>query len=444
MLKNIFIIIGLFLLTSCAVTMPGAFYSNAPSDWTDEQKMVAFYYALQKWGTKETADGRVINREVLSVYDVYDTILRLNEDLSFALKDKGFLNYVTWKGASPAVQRLNASLTILSKCFTAYKIQSDLIKIFSIDRKTTTVEKEGYSTRLITLCDGLKDKLKLDEPSIEKAKEEGRLMLSRLYKISLATEYGEKEIEVRNYKVLNDVSFESEEQKFNYYFTPSDYIEIAYAEEPNTPIVRVYKTNKETNQSYVISSTDEPGSYGFGLPSKLESIIVVDGMDWIAANLKNLFNTKVAQIDVYKDKKPIETHIVRAGEKIQTWEDGEFTVPYGYSSSNFFADIESDKNATEQRKDNLTVMKFYKKIYTDVNVQEIFVPKPEFKVIKSATLISDRIQVDLPLKPSVTADPAYFGTLTYVIYKEGAVSWMLWDSNGDGKFDKRRKVNWVW
>lgn len=38
----------------------------------------------------------------------------------------------------------------------------------------------------------------------------------------------------------------------------------------------------------------------------------------------------------------------------------------------------------------------------------------------------------------------YFGELRYIVYKSAEKSYMLWDSDGDGVFDKRKEVVWNW
>lgn len=96
------------------------------------------------------------------------------------------------------------------------------------------------------------------------------------------------------------------------------------------------------------------------------------------------------------------------------------------------------------RTDKAKVIKYYKSKYPDVFVEEIYVPKKDFTVIKNIDIYNDKLKVSPFGTVTVEAEPEYFGKLTYVVYKENSTSWMLWDSKGTGKFDKRRQVNWSW
>lgn len=45
--------------------------------------------------------------------------------------------------------------------------------------------------------------------------------------------------------------------------------------------------------------------------------------------------------------------------------------------------------------------------------------------------------------PPDSAPPEALGKLVYVMYLEGNnKGWILWDSDGDGKFDKKRSIVW--
>ncbi len=432
-------------LTSCALTTPQAFYEEAPKEWTHRQKITAFFYALQKEATVQTPTGRDINRELVSITNALYLTQRLLADLNWFVSNEEFIDYLMWNGSKQSIRETQARWEFLFKCLQAYKIQGELAQNLGIVLKDKLLTTKNYSIDLILACPQLSEKLKLLDPRVEETLVTGRLIPNQIISLEIADPLGMVKLTAKTY-ILQPDQAQTQEEALAKYYSPGIYAEI-YREEEEFPIIRLYRPSGAQTLTLALIDKDPPDVFGYQLPDELSSVSVSNALEYISSNIKSLIPREEQPFYVFsKKQRPDvkEIYIVKSGEQtIQVWEEGTFEVPIDYKNGNFLVDVQY-KKVKEPRPDGLKEVEFYIEKYYESNVIEFYVPKKEFSLVLSVVPNENSLIVKFKDKPSVDGPPKSLGVLTFVVYREDEKSWMLWDSDGDGIFDKRRLVMWNW
>lgn len=447
--RKIFYILTLFILSltfsSCALTTPQAFYENAPESWTHKQKMTAFFYALQKETTTQTPTGREIRRDLVNIPTALYLTNRLLADLNWFVSNEEFIDYILFTGSKHSIRETQARWEFLTKCLQAYKIQGDLAQNLGIVIKDPLLQTKSYSLDLIIMCPELSEKLNLLDPRVEEAMNSGRLIPNQIITIEAADPLGLVKLTAKTYIIQPDQA-QTQEEALEKFYSPGIYAEI-YREDEEKPIVRLYRPAGSESLTLALIDKDLPEDFGYGLPDSLENVFYSNALEYISANIKNLIPREEQPFYLNSKKvKPSvkDVYIVKSGEQeVQIWESGTFEVPVDYKDSDFIADVQF-KKVSEPRKDNLKEVEFYIAKYYQTSVIEFYKPKPGYDLVLNAMISENNVVVKFKDKPALEAPPSALGTLSYVVYREDEKSWMLWDSDGDGVFDKRRLITWNW
>lgn len=428
------------LLASCAITTPEAFYNEAPAEWTKQQKIVAFFYALQNEGTVQTPTGRAIRSDLVEVQQALYMAERMSADLKWFAGNEEYVNYLLWNGSKQSFAETEAVWEFVTKCLRAYKIQADLADLFGI--KLDGLDGKYYDIRLITACPTLADRLRLLDPRTEEAINDGRLLPNQVIRVDLADPMGAITLEATTYILIPDAP-QTEEEALQKYYSPGIYAEVKREGEP-MPIVRLMRAPGSDILNVVILDTDPPDYFGYGLPDKMESGGYTSAIEFIAQRVRDLIPREFKTTQLTQKRfvpPPEEVHVVRSAEATyQAWEEGVFEVPIDYKDKPFYAEVRLKKK--QDRQDGLKEVEYYIANYYSHDVVEYYTPNPEYALVRDYSYYGPDISLSFRDKPSIKAPPSSMGKLTYVMYRLDSKGWLLWDSDGDGVFDKRRPVVW--
>jgi hypothetical protein len=435
-------LIGTEILSSCALTAPEAFYDEAPTEWTKQQKVTAFFYALQKETTTLSPSGRSVRQDLVDLEKALYIAERMLEDMRWFSENEEYVNYLLWSGSKQSFSETEGVWKYLAKCLRAYKIQSDLASVLGIKLEGISSSKK-YNIRLITSCPELANNIRLLDPRVEEALKSGRLLPSQLLRLELADPMGLVVLEATTYIVQPD-SAQTEEEALNKFYSPGVYAEIK-REGENIPIVRLYRAPGSDTLNIVLLDLDLSDYFGYGLPDKMDTGSYKSALEYIAAMAKNLIPREESSTKLAKKKfvpNSEDVHVVKSSEaSFQAWEEGIFELPVEYKDKDFITEVKLKKD--NDRKDGLKEVEFFVANYYDIDVAEYYTPNKEYSLIKDYSTFGNQITLLFKDKPTISSPPASLGVLTYVMFREvDNKGWIYWDKDGDGIFDARRPIYW--
>jgi len=433
---------GMVILSSCALTAPEAFYNEAPDKWTKQQKVTAFFYALQRETTTLSPSGRSVRQDLVELDKALYVAERMLEDMQWFSKNEEYVNYLIWSGSKQSFSETEGVWKYLSKCLRAYKIQSDLASVLGIKLEGISSSKK-YHIRLITSCPELANNIRLLDPRVEEALKSGRLLPSQLLRLELADPMGLVVLEATTYIVQPD-SPQTEEEALQKFYSPGVYAEIK-REGEDFPIVRFYRAPGSDTMNIVLVDFDLPDYFGYGLPDKMDTGSYRSALEYIAATAKNLIPREESSTKLVKKKfvpNAEDVHVVKSSEaSFQAWEEGAFELPVEYKDKDFIVEVKLKKN--NDRKDGLKEVEFFVANYYDIDVVEYYTPHKEYSLIRDYSTFGNQITLLFRDKPTISSPPASLGVLTYVMVREADnKGWIYWDKDGDGTFDARRPIYW--
>jgi hypothetical protein len=173
-----------------------------------------------------------------------------------------------------------------------------------------------------------------------------------------------------------------------------------------------------------------------------------------------LYEPPIAEEKEYRKKpqeKPLYVEIARMGEvTVSAWEEGEFSVPFSYSATGpgkfdlaseiIWAQLKTPEEKRVEEEEGLKKIEFFKLSYKkegNAKVIEYYVPKPDYSQqdIKEGYALSDTFRIRRKGQPEMSADIKFFtDRIKAVDYEYGSCWYRLLDKDGDGKFEKRRKI----
>jgi len=441
-LAILFLLVGAAILSSCALTAPEAFYLEAPDEWNKQQKVTAFFYALQKETTTLSPSGRAVRQDLVELDKALYVAERMLEDMQWFSTNEEYVNYLLWNGSKQSFSETEGVWTYLSKCLRAYKIQSDLASVLGIKLEGISASKK-YNIRLITSCPELAGNIRLLEPRIEEALKSGRLLPNQILRLELADPMGMVSLEAITYIVQPD-SAQTEEEALNKFYSPGVYAEIK-REGEDVPIVRLYRAPGSDSMNIVLVDFDLPDYFGYGLPDKMETGNYRSALEYIAATAKSLIPREESSTKLAKNRfvpKPEDVYVVKSSEaSFQAWEEGTFELPIEYQDKEFLVEVRLKKNT--DRKDGLKEVEFFVANYYNIDVVEYYTPNKEYSIIRDYSTFGNQITLQFRDKPTISSPPSSLGVLTYVMFREvDNKGWIYWDKDGDGTFDARRPIYW--
>jgi hypothetical protein len=436
------LLVSASILASCALTAPEAFYKEVPDEWTKQQKVTAFFYALQKESTTLSPSGRSIRQDLVEVDKALYVAERMLEDMQWFSSNEEYVNYLLWNGSKQSFSETEGVWKYLSKCLRAYKIQSDLSSVLGIKLEGLSSSKK-YNIRLITSCPELANNIRLLEPRIEEALKSGRLLPNQILRLELADPMGSVSLEATTY-IVQPNSAQTEEEALNKFYSPGVYAEIK-REGEDVPIVRLYRAPGSEDMNIVLVDFDLPGYFGYGLPDKMDTGNYKSALEYIAVMAKNLIPREESSTKLSKKKfvpNSEDVYVVKSSEaSFQVWEEGEFELPINYKDKDFITEVKLKKD--NDRKDGLKEVEFFVANYYDIDVVEYYTPKKEYALVKDYSTYGNQITLQFKDKPTISSPPTSLGILTYVMLREADnKGWIYWDKDGDGTFDARRPIYW--
>jgi hypothetical protein len=437
------LLVGSAILSSCALTAPEAFYKEAPDEWTKQQKVTAFFYALQKETTTFSPSGRSIRQDLVEVDKALYVAERMLEDMRWFSENEEYVNYLLWNGSKNSFTETEAVWKFLAKCLRAYKIQSDLASVLGIRLEGISSSKR-YNIRLITACPELAGNIRLLEPRIEEALKSGRLLPNQILRLELADPMGSVTLEAITYIVQPD-SPQTEEEALNRFYSPGVYAEIK-REGEEFPIVRLYRTPGSDYMNIVLVDLDLPDYFGYGLPDKMERGFYRSALEYISAMARYLIPREESSTRLARKKfvpSPEDVSVVKSSEaSFQVWEEGSFDLPVEYKDKDFISEVRLKKDQGD-RKDGLKEVEFFIANYYTIDVVEYYTPNKEYSLVKDYSTYGNQVTLWFRDRPSISSPPASLGVLTYVMFREADnKGWIYWDKDGDGVFDARRPIYW--
>jgi len=435
--------VGLAILSSCALTTPEVFYYEAPDEWNKQQKVTAFFYALQKETTTLSPSGRSIRQDLVEVEKALYVAERMLEDMKWFSENEEYVSYLLWNGSKHSFAETEGVWKYLAKCLRAYVIQSELASILGIKLEGISSSKK-YNIRLITTCPELANNIRLLEPRIEEALKSGRLLPNQILRLELADPMGLVTLEATTYIVQPD-SAQTEEEALDKFYSPGVYAEIK-REGEEFPIVRLYRAPGSDYMNIVLVDLDLPDYFGYGLPDKMEMGVYKSALEYISAKARHLIPREESSTRLTKKKfvpNPEDVFVVKSSEaSFQAWEEGSFELPFEHKDKDFISEVRLKKNQ-EDRKDGLKEVEFFIANYYAIDVVEYYVPKKEYSLVKDYSTYGNQITLWFKDRPSISSPPASLGVLTYVMFREADnKGWIYWDKDGDGAFDARRPIYW--
>jgi hypothetical protein len=437
------LLVGSAILSSCALTAPEAFYLEAPEEWNKQQKVTAFFYALQKETTTPSPSGRSIRQDLVEVEKALYVAERILEDMRWLSENEEYVNYLLWTGSKQSFTETEGVWKYLVKCLRAYKIQSDLASVLGIKLEGISSSRR-YNIRLITTCPELANNIRLLEPRIEEALRSGRLLPNQILRLELADPMGSVTLEATTYIVQPD-SAQTEEEALNRFYSPGVYAEIK-REGEEVPIVRLYRAPGSEYMNIVLVDLDLPDYFGYGLPDKMEMGSYKSALDYISAMARYLIPREESSTKLARKKLvpgPEDVFVVKSSEaSFQVWEEGSFDLPVEYKDKDFISEVRLKKDQGD-RKDGLKEVEFFIANYYTIDVVEYYTPKKEYSLVKDYSTYGNQITLQFKDKPTISSPPASLGVLTYVMFREADnKGWIYWDKDGDGVFDARRPIYW--
>ena len=346
---------------------------------------------------------------------------------------------------------------------------------------------KAYSLRLIYPIYDLKE-LRFTVDYVEAAKKDGSLKLINTFPIVETKEFAEKIPDrddpnkftwkkhyrgwlVKAYKMMPD-----KEQPMT---SNADYLEIFKAKfEQNEDgkeftgyeeqfAVAGFKSRGKDMVNVFVIDYDLDVVKGFSPDKIFETFINIIFGNEIYINdnarkevLEVLYNPPIAEGKEYRKKppeKPLYVEIAKMGEvTVSAWEEGEFSVPFSYSAAgpgkfDLSSEIMWEKLKTPEDKrieeeQGLKKIEFLQLSYKkegNVKVMEYYTPKAEYgqQDVKEGTAFSDTFRIRRKGQPEASADIKFFSERIKAIdYEYGGRWYRIVDKDGDGKFEKRRKI----
>jgi hypothetical protein len=355
-------------------------------------------------------------------------------------------------------------------------------------KKLTPHGPKAYSLRLIYPLNDIKE-LKFIADYVEKAKEEGTLVLVNEFPVVEQKKFAEKLIDkddpnkfiwkshyrgwlIKAYKVLPD-----KEQPIK----PNiDYLEIFKAKFNKTGendkefvgyeeqfAVAGFKSRGKDMVNVFVVDYDLDVVKGFSPDKIFETFINIIFGNEIYINdytrkevLEVLYNPPIAEEKEHRKKpleKPLYVEIAKMGEvTVSAWEEGDFSVPFSYSAAgpgkfNLSLEIMWEKLKDPAAKkveeeEGLKKIEFFKVAYGkegNVKAIEYYSPKAEYSQqdVKEGTAFSDTFRIRRKGQPEMSADAKFFTErLKAIDYEYGGRWYRIIDKDGDGRFEKRRKI----
>jgi hypothetical protein len=477
-------------LGACAPMYRKEFLDQAEKKgWNREQSMAALYYSYRLKFLKKSDDGTyavvysVLPRETV-ITQLENTLRDLEDILDY--KNAEWNQYMKEFGLRPYFLRqeyiIKSTLARLLADENDQKMKEMLGEAFAHGSNVPGTNLQGYNERVLTIMD-----LPKAYPYTSKVIEEAR-EAKLLKEVARGVKTDAREL----YQKESDPDDPTDPKKFIWVAKRLAYERVEYKvmvadEQPkdNKPnYIEIWRLNDGKRESspaikafldgsggaiILVDTEKESEIIGFGLPNIVER--VHDGLLWEdVAVISRIFP------DARKDKRiepkvpPIRVEIVRAGSPIDPWEvcvgPSGCPIPKSYriqptqSNYNIRVNLKAEKKPgstqmnialvhiakewtngiSEWSWSNAKVVEYYhaksqcdnsdllsaKVLYAENKKKVRFVCKDGTEIERIVTPFPNHVINDRPFQIDFTI---------------GETRWRVFDSDGDGKFDKRRKIS---
>lgn len=486
------------LVVACRETATLPLEKGGKYGWTEEQAKAACAVADRHLAGKFDEEKgywvidytKVITTEEVLKH-IKDQLESVNVLLSYEDEETA-RNIDWWKGFREGLERQEKRLRWVEQRLNYVINYNQFIdKVGEIDgevaKKLLPYGPKAYSLRLIYPIYDLKQ-LRFAADYVESAKKDGSLKLINSFPIAETKEFAEKVIDrddpnkftwkshyrgwlIKAYKVMPD-----KEQPMT---SNADYVEIFKAKFNKTEdgkefagyeeqfAVAGFKSRGKDMVNILVIDYDLDVIQGFSPDKIFETFVNIIFGNEIYINdyarkevLEVLYNPPIAEEKEYRKKppeKPLYIEIAKMGEvTVSAWEEGEFSVSFSYSATgpgkfDLSLEIMWEKLNTPEEKrvaeeEGLRKIEFLKLSYKkegNIKVMEYYVPKKEYsnQDVKEGMASYDTFRIRRKGQPEASADVKFFSDkLKAVDYEYGGRWYRILDKDGDGKFEKRRKI----
>ena len=491
-LKFAAVLCALTLLGGCGPTFQSDFESQAKEKhWTREQTLVARYEAYRILCLKKDEDGsyavnytclakeEVIKQIEKNIADLDDILDYKDKETSKFLKEFGLRDYLVRQEFVMKAVLARVLVDDNNVKFAEYIGESDM---FDSTDALGRNSKKGFDQRALTIVD-LQKAYPFKSKVVEEARAAGLLKEIGRVMSSVSREMDRKEADPNDLTdpnkfvwVPRKIAYELVQYKV---MTPG---EQSHNSTPNyVEIWRVVEGKRESlpaarafldgyGGAVVILDYEKETEIGFGLPNSVERIS--EGALYSDGLITRLFPEKKSR-RIEPKVPPIRVEIVRAGAPLNEWEncpeaDG-CRIPTSYKMEpmkdtyNVRISFRMKKPVgSDASSDATKTIEYIAKEWTaggdyrwsPGQVVEYYKPKAQCNgAILSARVLN--LENKKKVQISCQDGTEVVGVVTpksniFIVDKPEKISftvgetrWQVWDSKGDGKFDKRRKVSTV-
>jgi hypothetical protein len=466
--------------------------------WTEEQAMAACADVDRTLAGKfdETKGTWTIDyTKIVSVEEVLKHIQdQLGSiDVLLSYKDEETARDIDfWKGFRQGLERQEKRLRWVEQRLSyVVNYNAFVDKVGESDgeiaKKLMPYGRKAYSLRLLYPIYDIKQ-LKFTADYVESAKKDGSLKLINTFPIVETEEFAEKIPDrddpnkfiwkshyrgwlIKAYKVMP-----GKEQPMT---SNADYIEIFKAKFNKTEggkefvgydeqfVVAGFKSRGKDMVNLFVIDYNLDVIQGFCPDKVFETFVDVIFGNEIYINddvrkevMEVLYEPPIAEEKEYRKKPPeksLYVEIARMGEvTVSAWEEGEFSVPFSYSavgpgkfdlsSEIVWGKLKTPEEIRVEEEEGLKKIEFFKLSYKkegNVKVIEYYVPRSDYgqQDVKEGFAFVDTFRIRRKGQPEMSADIKFFADkIKAVDYEYGGRWYRILDKDGDGKFEKRRKI----
>lgn len=494
-------ILAVSFLSGCTPPYRQTFEDAAKEKhWTHKQMLAAFAYADRIWWARELKEGSntyvilygkvptsKVAAQTLSVLNNLDALLNPN--------DPGARQYLDTFNLRKDLEHEEQ----IGEAQYAREHAADLQDQFSkLNGDTPSYGPEatvssGYNIKKIFLAKDPAEAFPFKSDEIEGAKKDGSLKEIESLQLDFQSPYDHKApnpaipddsnefiwkpvhmaIQLTNYKIITDDK--PQDNKGNYI----EGYRVIDGKKESKPALKIFFPSNGYG-AIVLIDTDREGDAGFGVPDILQSVSGLDNVRDVIANgtlLATLFQEKKSEKRVLPPHNLFKIEISTVDKPIDPWEKAPtaegWIVPYKYADKtgeNYTIEIKFKKLRHEDLKDSDGEMDMSKMQYREIEYIAKVYHKSGDKYSPSAGQVVEyfrprdgaakkcKAEVDygndqkinftyedgtemsavLTPKSKLVEDVPYAKSF---VQGQNQFRWWVESSNGDGKYDKRKKVS---
>lgn len=484
------VVLAISFLSGCAKSYRTEFEKLAKKQgWTKDETLAAYYYSLRLYLGKEGDDKKfTVLYSRLPMAEVSKQADKYLNDLSEALSynDPEWNKYIDTHGLRKGFEHDELVFKAIRDTVRTAELNSLFRRLVGeTSPYSGSFDEYGYNHDVgydgsIFKVEDLKVKFPFENKVISEAKARGVLVPVETFTVSHYREYDRKEpdpnypdepnkfvwrsakmgLEVKKYKII----VQGERPDNNY----GDYLEayrVLDGKKETEPALRAFLDGK-AGMAVAVIDVDKQDQAGFSLPDLVESVSESRLMS--EETVAKLFPDDKKSRRVEPKLPPIRVEIAKAGASYELWETSTdpngWGVPFTYWSEpwrdNYNVRVVLKNGTSPHHGDGRLEVEYFTKEWTSGSryqasvgrVVEYYLPKDPFdkKLVGVRVLHNEntkKLSIILPDGNErvglVTPGSNVFikDKPTQIAYTLGENRWLIRDEDGDGKYEKRRKIS---